>query len=93
MQIVLTGHMDVPPDRIDAVMAALPHHIALTRAEPGCLSFDVNPAPDTPFRLVVSERFKSRADFEAHQARIKGTHWAEVTQGIARHYKVTEVPA
>ncbi|WP_240482054.1 putative quinol monooxygenase [Ruegeria marisrubri] len=93
MQIVLTGHMDVPPDRIDAVMAALPDHIALTRAEPGCLSFEVKPAPGLPGRLVVSERFQSRADFEAHQARIKGSHWAAVTRGIARHYKVSEVPA
>lgn len=88
--IVLTGHIDVPEDRITAVRAALPDHIALTRAEPGCLSFNVDEAPDTPGRFHVSERFVDRASFEAHQTRMKTSPWADITAGIPRHYTVTE---
>ena len=86
-------HLETLERMIAHVKDQKPDHIALTRAEPGCLAFEVKPAPGLPGRLVVSERFQSRADFEAHQARIKGSHWAAVTRGIARHYKVSEVPA
>jgi quinol monooxygenase YgiN len=89
-EITLTGYIDVPADRLDAVAAALPAHIALTRQEPGCLSFDVTPDADVPGRFNVAERFSSRADFDAHQARMKSSPWAEITAGIPRHYQITE---
>ena len=89
-EIVLTGYIDVPADRLDAVSAALPAHIALTRKEPGCLSFDVTPDEDVPGRFNVAERFSSRADFDAHQVRMKSSPWAKVTAGIPRHYQITE---
>ncbi|SMR71872.1 Quinol monooxygenase YgiN [Aliiroseovarius halocynthiae] len=91
--IVLTGHIDVPQDRIEAVRAALPAHIALTRAEPGCLSFLVVEDRCHPGRFNVSERFTHRSAFDAHQARTKASDWATITAGIPRHYTVTEVDA
>ncbi|UWP90334.1 putative quinol monooxygenase [Aliiroseovarius crassostreae] len=92
IQISLTGYLDVPEDRLAAVTAALPAHIALTRAEPGCLAFDVSMDEDIPGRFTVTERFSSRADFEAHQQRMRASPWAEITAGIPRHYQITETP-
>ncbi|MDA5094841.1 putative quinol monooxygenase [Aliiroseovarius sp. KMU-50] len=91
LEIVLTGYIDVPEDRLTAVSAALPAHISLTLAEPGCLSFEVLPDPDVPGRFNVSERFANRADFDAHQSRMKSSPWADVTKGIQRHYQVSEI--
>ncbi len=42
MSVHLTGHMGVTPDRMDAAYPLL-DHIALTRAEMGCLSFQITP--------------------------------------------------
>ena len=89
--IRLTGHIDVPQDRLAAVSAALPEHIRLTRAEPGCLSFTVTPDPDRQGRFLVTEQFSSRTSFEAHQARSAASDWARVTAGLPRNYKITEV--
>lgn len=89
--IILTGHIDVPKDRIDAIRAALPAHIELTRAEPGCLSFLVIEDRCHPGRFNVSERFTDRAAFNAHQERMKASDWAKITAGIPRRYTVTEV--
>lgn len=89
MGVILTGHVDVPPERRAAVLAALPEHIRLTRAEPGCLRFDVIESPDTPGRLLVDEAFATPADFRAHQTRSAGSPWAEVTAGLPRTYDVT----
>lgn len=91
--IVLTGHIDVPKDRIAAVRAALPAHIALTRAEPGCLSFQVVEDRNHPGRFNVSERFIDRTAFDAHQTRTKASDWAQITAGIPREYSITEAPA
>lgn len=88
--IILSGHLDIPADRRAAVAAALPAHIDLTRAEPGCLSFDVTEDPDRPGRYNVAERFATRPDFDAHQKRAAQSPWAEITAGIKRHYTIQE---
>jgi len=91
IQIRLTGHIDVPDDRLAAVTAALPEHIRLTRAEAGCLAFEVMPVAGRPGRFVVHELFASRAAFEAHQARIAASDWGRVSAGIPRDYVIEEV--
>lgn len=92
-KVFLDGYMEVPPDRAAAVTRALPDHIALTRAEPGCLAFDVAIDPDDPRRFLVSEIFTNCAAFDAHQARAKASAWAEVTSGLKRHYTIRVEPS
>jgi quinol monooxygenase YgiN len=89
-RVFLDGYMEVPPDRIAAVSQALPDHITLTRAELGCLAFDVIPGPDGRFQ--VSEVFVDQAAFEAHQARAGNSTWADVTAGLSRHYSIRTEP-
>jgi quinol monooxygenase YgiN len=72
-----------------AVMMGLPAHVRLTRAEPGCLSFDVVPTED-PLIWQVDEAFADRAALDGHQARAAGTDWAALTKDIARDYVITE---
>ncbi|MBB4007095.1 putative quinol monooxygenase [Allorhizobium taibaishanense] len=84
----MNGHIDVPQERLAEVEAALPLHIELTRAEPGCLSFQVTPCPDVPGRFLVAESFADQTSFEAHQARTKASAWFAATQGIARDYQI-----
>ncbi|TWD48190.1 quinol monooxygenase YgiN [Agrobacterium vitis] len=87
-KVFLNGHIDVPADRLTDVTAALPQHIALTRAEAGCLSFEVNPCPNKAGRFLVAEVFANQAAFDVHQARTKASNWFQVTAGIARDYTV-----
>ena len=71
--------------------AALDTHIALTRAEPGCVSFHVTQTAD-PLVWQVSEVFEYPAAVEAQQARASASDWATQTDGIARDYTVTGMP-
>ena len=68
------------------VRAHLPDHLALTRAEPGCLSFQVTEAGPLTWR--VEERFRDGAAFDAHQARTRASAWYAATAGIRRQYQV-----
>ena len=86
--IHLTGTMTCPPDRRDAVRAALPAHVALTRAEPGCIRFDVTET--APGVFTVDEVFADRAAFDAHQTRGATSVWADITSGLPRDYSLHE---
>ncbi len=87
-KVHLKGHIDVPENRLAAVEAALPEHTALTRAEQGCTSFNVDPCPDVPGRFLVAETFNNQQAFDAHQERTKASIWAEVTKNIPREYSI-----
>lgn len=66
----------------------LPEHIALTRAERGCLSFEVRESID-PLVWLVDEHFDTDEAFAAHQARVASSDWGRLTQGIERRYTIT----
>jgi quinol monooxygenase YgiN len=72
------------------VSALLPEHIALTKAEPGCLRFDVAQTSD-PLVWSVFEQFRTRTDFEAHRARVKASRWGQETAHIRRDYKISDI--
>ena len=87
-EIRLTGALVCAnEDQTAVVTAHLPQHIALTRAESGCLFFDVTPASD-PLTWTVEERFATEDAFHSHQERVAASDWGRLTAGIERRYAV-----
>lgn len=86
--VFLSGHL-VCSDQDQAAVVAqfLPLHIELTRAEQGCLSFDVNLTQD-PLVWQVDEQFQDAASFRAHQQRVAGSEWGRATANIDRQYEI-----
>jgi quinol monooxygenase YgiN len=90
--IHLSGRVICPDaESADRLERLLPVHIALTRAEPDCLSFAVTPTDD-PLIWRVEERFTDRLAFEAHQARTAASGFSAATSDILRDYRIREVP-
>ena len=85
----LQGFIVVPDSDLEAVIAALPNHIHLTRKEPGCLVFNVTQDPSHPTRFDVYEEFVDQEAFETHQARVRDSDWGRVTVGVERHYTIS----
>lgn len=83
----LTGWVELPAHRRDAVLRALPEHIRRTRAEPGCLHFEVVLDPVNRSRLLVSEAYLNQTALAAHRARLARTRWAVLTRGLKRNYR------
>ncbi|WP_026533769.1 putative quinol monooxygenase [Arthrobacter sp. H14] len=75
------------PDQVAIVMQHLPLHMELTRAEEGCLSFEVKPTQE-PFVWQVDEQFRDATAFQAHQKRVADSEWGRLTAGIERRYIV-----
>ena len=85
MPFHLSGTITVADEDIGAVRAALPEHIRRTRAETGCMSFEVWEREHGVFS--VKETFADEEAFKAHQRRIVGTDWAKASARAVRHYK------
>jgi quinol monooxygenase YgiN len=77
-------------DESRLVAEHLPTHVALTRAEPECVSFDVTRTAD-PLVWRVEERFENEAAFARHEDRVAGSEWGRMTAGIERRYSVNGV--
>ena len=77
-------------DEAQLVRLHLPLHLALTRAEPGCLTFAVD-ATEDPMVWEVIETFRDRASFDAHQTRTRDSAWFAATRGILRNFRLDEV--
>jgi quinol monooxygenase YgiN len=85
----LTGQLIcADADEAQVVATHVPLHIALTRAEPGCLSFAVVQTAD-PLVWQVDEAFTNQAAFDAHQTRTKTSAWAGVSAHIERAFTIT----
>lgn len=83
-QVSLTGRL-VCRDMAQ-MLAVLDHaaaHIAASRAEPGCIQFDLRQTDD-PLVFAFAERFADAAAFAAHQARTRASAWGAATADIAR---------
>jgi len=90
-RVTLTGFLICRSlEEADRAAALLPEHIRLTRAEPGCLVFEVVRSMSDPIRFAVREVFVDRAAFDAHQARVADSDWGRATRGIGRDYVLTE---
>lgn len=89
--IRLKGHLICASDtEAQAVQSHLADHISASRAEPGCLSFEVVQTDD-PMVWEVMETFRTRADFDAHQVRTRTSAWFHATRGILRDFRVEEL--
>ena len=87
--VTLTGELHCRTEQeAQIVREHLPLHLELTRAEAGCLRFEVTATPD-PRVWRVRELFADAASFRAHQARVAASGWGRVTAGIPRHYAVS----
>lgn len=91
-EVTLSGELICADEaQLEAVRGHLPRHIELTRAEDGCLEFDVEQTDD-PMVWTVCERFADEAAFRRHQRRVDDSEWGSAAAGIKRRYDVQGLP-
>ena len=84
----VTGRLICASDEeADLVRRMLPEHVRLSRAEPGCLKFDVTEDPDGR-TWHLDEAFADPEAFDAHKARTQASDWGRATTHVAREIEV-----
>jgi quinol monooxygenase YgiN len=66
MTIIISGTVDLPPENLEAALAAGKPLIEGALTEDGCLDYDWCPEPLTPGRIRVFERWRDEASLAAH---------------------------
>ncbi|AQT81024.1 hypothetical protein B1R94_19825 [Mycolicibacterium litorale] len=64
--LVVVARWRVAEEQLDAVLALVAQLSMRSRAEPGCLGYDVMQGIDEPTTLVLVERYADRAALDAH---------------------------
>ncbi len=87
-KVILKGHISVADEDLVHIKQALAQHISLTRAEVGCLVFEVQQDDADANRFNVYEEFSSQSAFAEHQNRVSQSYWGEITKNVSRHYQI-----
>ncbi len=89
--IRLTGQLICADTQEAAIITThLPDHISLSRAEAGCLQFDVTQTDD-PLIWQVEETFTDQAAFDLHLQRTRASAWWTATAAVRREFRVLGV--
>lgn len=92
-EVTLSGEMVCASSaEAKVVEHMLPQHVLSSRAEPGCLFFEVTRCGSS-LAWDVAERFDNEDSFHAHQARVAESAWGAQTATIRRDYTVTGLSA
>ena len=80
--IVIVAHWQTTTEDLDTVLALVAELAPRSKAEPGCLGYEVLQAlDDEPNHLVLIERYADRAALDSH---LGSTHYQELVVGGIR---------
>jgi quinol monooxygenase YgiN len=86
--IVVAGWLQVDPDERDAYVRECGAVVRQARATPGCLDFAITACSVDPGRVVVGERWTSRAALDAFRgAGVEGEQAAQVLDAAVDEYE------
>jgi quinol monooxygenase YgiN len=86
--IVLIATLTIKSGSAEAVIAAAKPCIDGTRAEPGCVSYDLNHSVTDPDTMVFVERWASREAIDAHMRMPHFLAWREKAASLILDRKI-----
>jgi quinol monooxygenase YgiN len=64
--LIVAGHFDVDPDRREQFITDRVENIRTSRGEDGCIVYAFSPDPIEPGRVLLFERWESKAALATH---------------------------
>lgn len=90
--LIVSGALQIVPDRRDAFVAASRTVVAAARDAPGCLDFVIAADPLDPDRVNVFERWASEAELLAFRGDgPSGDDMSDVIAGDVARYEISAV--
>ncbi|MGJ8692999.1 MAG: putative quinol monooxygenase [Thalassotalea sp.] len=90
-QLTIVANITAKADQIALVKSALLKLITITRAEAGCINYDLHQDNDNPAHFMFYENWQSRELWQAHMA---GQHLQEYmaeTEGAVDDFSLNEM--
>ena len=78
-------------DKVDPVKAELLKLIDITRAEEGCINYDLHQDNDNPAHFMFYENWESRELWQAHMGNQHLADYIASTEGAVAEFTVNEM--
>lgn len=89
--LTIVANFDAKPDKVDLVRSELLKLIPLTRAEEGCILYDLHQDNTIPSHFMFYETWESRELWQAHKRSKHLAEYVTATAGAILKYEVSEM--
>ncbi len=90
-QLTIIANIRAKPDQVDLVKAELEKLIPVTRAEAGCVAYDLHRDNDDPAHFMFLEAWESRELWQAHMNAPHLAAYMAVTDGAVAEFTLSEM--
>ncbi len=89
--LTIVANINAKADKIELVKAELEKLIPITRAEAGCLQYDLHQDNDNPAHFLFFENWESRVSWQAHMENQHLQDYLAATEGMVESFTVEEM--
>ena len=90
-KLTIVANVTAKPDKIDLVKTELEKLIAITRAEAGCLQYDLHQDNEDPAHFLFYENWESRELWQAHMSAQHLQDYMAATDGAVAVFTLNEM--
>ena len=90
-KLTITGNILANPNQIDLVKAELEKLIPITRAEAGCLQYDLHQDNENPAYFMFYENWESRELWQTHMNAPHMAAYMTATEGAVEKFWLHEM--
>ncbi|WP_422376946.1 putative quinol monooxygenase [Roseibium sp.] len=90
-KLTIVANIKAHPDKIDLVKAELHKLIDITRAEPGCLNYDLHQDNENPAHFMFYENWESRELWQTHMNAPHLAAYMTATEGAVADFTLNEM--
>lgn len=90
-QLTIVANIKANADKIELVKAELLKLIDITRAEEGCINYDLHQDNDNPAHFMFYENWESRALWQTHMNNQHLADYMKATEGAVSEFTLNEM--
>ncbi|WP_020591566.1 putative quinol monooxygenase [Kiloniella laminariae] len=90
-KLTIIANIQVKPGKLDLVLSEMEKLIPITRAEKGCLQYDLHQDNDNPCHFVFVENWESRAFWQDHMQAPHLEAFIAATEGAIENLNINEM--
>lgn len=90
-KLTIVANIHANPDQIDLVKAELEKLVSITRAEKGCLQYDLHRDKSNPAHFMFFENWESRELWQTHMGAPHLAAYMKATEGAVAQFILNEM--
>ena len=90
-KLTIIAHITAKPDQVELVKRELLKLIPITRAEAGCINYDLHQDRENPARFLFFENWETRELWLAHSEARHIKDYLAATEGAVEEFAIQEM--